>query len=125
MARKGWDALSDAYRARLQRKGIGQSAYESGAFLHGARGHTSQAQESFTRRVGRFVQTHGAPQEPEEQAQHIRGMGTSQGQAYMDYRRKMTRLYERGEYRKAEAMYQRRDKSVPQSMWWYHGMFGG
>jgi len=125
MARKGWDALSDAYRSRLERQGIGKAAYESGTSLHGARGHTSQTSESFKRRVSRFVQSHGSPLDTDEQAQHIRSMGTSQGQDYMDYRRKMTRLYERGDYKAAEAMYQRRDKSVPGAMWWYHGMFGG
>jgi hypothetical protein len=125
MARKGWDALSDAYRARLQGNGITESAYESGASLHKARGHTSQAQESFTRRVDRFVQNFGTTEDTEEQRQNIRDMGTGQGQAYMDYRRQMTRTYERGDYKKAQALYAKRDRSVPDSMWWYHGMFGG
>lgn len=39
MARKSWDRLSDNYRARLERKGVTRSAYESGTSMQGARGH--------------------------------------------------------------------------------------
>ena len=39
MARKGWDSLSDGYRARLQKGGISRSAYERGESLAKARGH--------------------------------------------------------------------------------------
>ena len=136
MARKGWDALSDAYRGRLQSKGIGQAAYESGASLHKARGHTSQAKESFTRRVGRFVQSHATGDAPhtrgreiqameaEDLAAKIRGMGPQKAQAYMDYRREMTRRYERGDYEGAKRMYEKRPKGSAAHMYWYHGMFG-
>ena len=137
MARKGWDSLSDAYRTRLQRTGIGQSAYESGASLHGARGHTSVAKESFTRRVNRFVESHATGDRPhvrgqqiqamdsQEQARRIRAMGPQRAQEYMDYRRKMTRLYEKGDYEKARTMYLQRPKGSAAHMYWYHGMFGG
>lgn len=127
MARKGWDALSDNYRRRLQRKGISKSAYESGSSLHKARGH-SQAEEAFRKRATRFVHAFGVPDgDPSEEIRELKDMGRVQGQAYMDYRREMTRLYESGRYLEAEAMYKQRDKSlaVPDYMWWYHGMFGG
>lgn len=39
MARKGWDSLSDKYRARLERNGVTRSGYESGTSLGKARGH--------------------------------------------------------------------------------------
>jgi len=40
MARpRNWDALSPAYRARLQRNGITRQAYVSGASVKDARGH--------------------------------------------------------------------------------------
>jgi hypothetical protein len=39
MARKSWGALTPAYRRRLERGGVSQSAYESGASLKAARGH--------------------------------------------------------------------------------------
>lgn len=137
MARKGWDALSDAYRARLSRSGINQSAYESGASLHGARGHTSQQSESFGRRIARFVEGHATGHRPhvrgqeiramdsDELARRIHAMGPVRGQEYMDERRKMTRAYERGDYATAKRLYDKRPSGSPAHMWWYHGMFGG
>lgn len=42
MARsRNWDALSDSYRARLNRAGITRESYLSGAPLRGARGHAA------------------------------------------------------------------------------------
>lgn len=137
MARKGWDALSEAYRSRLSAGGISQSAYESGASLHGARGHTSQQSESFGRRVARFVETHATGDRPhvagqeiqamdsDELARRVKAMGPQQGQQYMDERRKMTRAYERGNYDEARRRYLNRPKGSPAHLWWYHGMFGG
>lgn len=39
MARKGWNALSAAYRTRLEKAGITKTDYESGASIRKARGH--------------------------------------------------------------------------------------
>lgn len=39
MARRSWEALSSAYRRRLERAGITQQMYESGISLARARGH--------------------------------------------------------------------------------------
>jgi hypothetical protein len=39
MARKGWTQLTPAYRQRLEKAGITQSEYESGASIRAARGH--------------------------------------------------------------------------------------
>lgn len=41
MARKGWGALSPTYRKRLEKAGIDQTAYDSGASIQGARGHAN------------------------------------------------------------------------------------
>jgi len=135
MARKGWDALSETYRKRLQNKGISRSAYESGASLNLARGHIDPLWEAFQKRAQRFVRGFGVPEDDsrfgevfeDEEIQRIKDMGIQQGQAYMDYRRNMTRLYESGDYKQAEAMYKQRNKklNLPEYMWWYHGMFGG
>lgn len=137
MARKGWDALSGAYRRRLERQGISEQAYASGQSLHRARGHVSQPDEAFRKRVTRFVTSFGVPEDNErwnpqgntveDEIARLRRMGPVQAQEYMDYRRQMTRYWERGETDKAMRMYRRRDQSinVPEYMWWYHGMFGG
>ena len=39
MARKGWEALSAAYRKRLEKSGISRADYEGGASIKKARGH--------------------------------------------------------------------------------------
>lgn len=39
MARKGWDALSPAYRQRMERNGVTRDIYESGGSIQKARGH--------------------------------------------------------------------------------------
>lgn len=48
MARRGWDQLSDTYRQRLERSGISQSEYQSGASLAGARGHGATPERPLT-----------------------------------------------------------------------------
>jgi hypothetical protein len=137
MARKGWDALSDAYRRRLQRQGISEQAYTSGQSLHAARGHVSAQQESLRKRITRFVTSFGVPEEDDrfnphgytiqDEIERLRSMNPQQVQDYMDYRRQMTRYWEGGKPDKAMTMFKRRDRSlnVPEFMWWYHGMFGG
>jgi len=137
MARKGWDALSDTYRRRLERKGITQQAYVSGQSLHQARGHVSASNESLRKRITRFVTSFGVPEDnprynPQgytiaDEITRLRVMSPQQAQDYMNYRRQMTRYWERGDTDKAMTMYRRRDRSVnvPEYMWWYHGMFGG
>lgn len=128
MARKGWESLSEPYRARLKRQGITRPAYEGGASLHKARGKGTPSKEAFNKRTSRFVHTFGVPGDsPDIDIARIRALGPTKGQEYMDYRRKMTKLYERGDYRQAETLYLERDQSqnLPVHMWWYHGMFGG
>lgn len=44
MARKGWGSISPGYRERLERGGITEQSYESGASLSEARGHPSRSQ---------------------------------------------------------------------------------
>ena len=41
MARKGWDALSPAYRARIEKAGLTRADYEAGTSLTRARGHAN------------------------------------------------------------------------------------
>lgn len=41
MARKGWNALSTNYRARLEKAGISKTDYEGGQSIQSARGHAA------------------------------------------------------------------------------------
>jgi hypothetical protein len=53
--RRNWDALSPAYRTRLERGGITKRQYEAGAKLSGARGHaeTPEHPRDLQRRANR------------------------------------------------------------------------
>jgi hypothetical protein len=54
--RRVWSALTKAYRARLERKGIDQRQYESGASLKAARGHakTPESLKEYARNPKKF-----------------------------------------------------------------------
>lgn len=51
MARKGWDQLSPGYRARLEKNGVTEAAYNRGESIQAARGH-SQTPERPTQAAG-------------------------------------------------------------------------
>lgn len=122
--RKGWDALSDAYRDRLKRSGINKQVYESGAPLHGARGHTSQVRENFNQQSRRFAKTYVAGREETRVRQQVQAMGAQKGRAYMEDVRKMVRLYESGDTEQAKRLWEGRDQSLPAYLFFYHGLFG-
>lgn len=136
MARKGWDQLSGKYRDRLVRKGVTEHDYSSGAPLHGGRGHGTASKEAFMRRSAAFARDEvksktsrrGFNPLPERTAgtirAHVRGMGRVKGEAYMAKVKKMTRLYERGDTEEARRMWEQRDTSQPDYLYFYHGIFG-
>lgn len=129
MARKGWDALSDTYRDRLVRGGIDRGSYESGASLHGARGHKSAATESWFRDTNKFAREtawHAGDQanlSVEKVKREIRSMGRREGSKHIAHQRKLIRLYERGETQAARALWEQRDTSLPDYLFYYHGVF--
>lgn len=55
--RKGWSQLSPAYRKRLASAGISRHAYERGASIKGARGHTRTREHAGP---SRHVKAHGS-----------------------------------------------------------------
>ena len=136
MRRKGWDLLSDAYRNRLTRSGITEQSYSSGAALHAGRGHTSKTQEQYLKEVRVFAKQEmtrktsrtGKRTTPERTEssirQHLKSLGAQEGRDHMRMTRQMTRLYETGETERAHRMWLRRDKRLPDYMFWYHGVFG-
>jgi len=137
MARKGWHNLSDAYRERLIRNGIGPTEYAEGEALHGARGKGSANKEAFYRRAARFARAEMKPKSSRlgvatpvpGRTEHsirerIKSMGSARGTEYMTQVRQMTRLYERGDHEQARRMYEARDTNLPNYMFFYHGIFG-
>lgn len=124
--RKGWDNLTDAYRARLARRGITEADYTSGVPLHGARGHKSPTAEAFQRSSARFAResTKFDKTVPASTVRkRIRAMGSVKGTAYIQQRREMIRLYQSGDTAKAHQLWEHRDTSLPEYMHWYHGIF--
>jgi hypothetical protein len=54
MARKGWDDLSPAYRDRLSKAGISESAYNQGESIQSARGHSQTPEHPRSFNESRF-----------------------------------------------------------------------
>lgn len=125
MARKGWDSLSDNYRARLGRSGVTQSAYESGAPLTKARGHTSAAKESYDRSVNKFVKDYADSYRRDrgDLKKRFKALGPTKGRQVMRSQRESQRLYESGEIEKAKQRWEHRDRSLPDYLFYYHGVF--
>lgn len=135
MARKGWDALSDAYRDRLVRKGVTKVGYESGVPLEGARGHISPATEKWQRDTAKFARDYtryrqtntrsNVPFPTEKQVRdYVRGLGRSQGRLYMSNVRAMVADYESGNLGGAQQRWVARPSTAPNYMYYYHGIFG-
>lgn len=128
--RKGWDNLSESYRARLQRSGITRSKYNSGRSLSKARGHTSRARETQTRNVDKFIdryqQTYPFLTEDYDQLrEELRSMSPSDARKALEQQKEAQRLYDSGEIKKARRIWERRDQRLPDWMFYYHGAWGG
>jgi hypothetical protein len=54
MARRGWNALSPGYKARLQKAGITQADYEAGQSITAARGHLHTPERPTAGNVNKF-----------------------------------------------------------------------
>ncbi len=129
MARKGWDLLSPAYRARLERKGITEQGYAGGQSLSAARGHISATVESdrarFRRSVERFktrlVLFYGRDEEEIEEV--LDGLSRSEIEDLMSTQRDAERLYDSGLRDEASAIYVERHRDLPDWLYFYHGAF--
>jgi hypothetical protein len=138
--RKSWDELTDKYRERLLRNGIGPAQHAAGAAISKARGKGAPGREALGKRITRFLTRIEAPTASRAvEKQRLMALGPVRAQQYMDYRRKMTRQWETGHYQRAKDMYVARDTSIrgvlyrrrrydnrmEDATWWYHGIFGG
>jgi hypothetical protein len=125
MARKGWDQLSTNYRSRLERKGVGKTAYESGASLQQARGHKSAGHESTRRIINDFIRRmelyYG--RDPDDTREALAEYSTAQVAAGVRRQRDSERAYDRGHMQLAKDLWEQRDQSLPDWMFFYHGAF--
>jgi hypothetical protein len=128
--RKGWDNLSDSYRKRLQRSGITKSKYNSGRPLAKARGHTSRARETQIRQVDKFIERYQSTYEflsedYDELREELRRMRPGETKRALEQQREAQKLYDSGEIIKARRIWEKRDKRLPDWMFYYHGAWGG
>lgn len=134
MARKSWDELSPAYRARLERAGIGSREHAAGASLHKARGHKTMqhektqriqnrvARDTFAQRwAGQYARLYGRP--VDEVRRELARIPVTRLNKGLRRQVEMQRLYDQGLFDEATEMWEQRDTSLPEWMFFYHGYF--
>ena len=134
MARKSWGELSPAYRARLERAGIGSREHAAGATLHKARGHKSLQHEK-TQRIERraereafadrwatqYARLYGMP--VDEVRRELSTVSVTRLNKGLRRQLEMQRLYDEGRFEEATELWEMRDTSLPEWMFFYHGYF--
>jgi hypothetical protein len=132
VARKAWDDLSPAYRARLVRKGVTEESHKAGASLSQARGHKSRAEENERRRVLRqidkYVERYGKEYSLTAKGKqvlkdHLRAHKTADAIDHMWIQESAYELFMAGHLQQAGAAWSLREKDAPEWMFWYHGPF--
>src|SRR5213078_506619 len=99
MARKTWEQLTPAYRARLERQGIGKQQHEAGASLHKARGKQSAQHESEQKKVNRgvnhFIEEYSAlyGRDPSDVKEALSEFPKAQVWAGIQHQQQMQELY--------------------------------
>jgi hypothetical protein len=129
MARKTWDQLSDAYRKRLQRAGIGPKEHATGQGIARARGHRSKTAENSRRRflrerqrwAERYAETYGQDFDVVEEA--LSEMDDSEIAELIADQTEMERLYQSGHTDSASQRYAMRTNVAPDNLNYYHGIF--
>jgi hypothetical protein len=131
--RKRWEDLSPDYRKRLERNGITEAKHASGAGLAKARGKKSANYERHQSRLRKFAKIyadtyHGfAPAEHaksrQEVLQVLRAMPQKQAQNVMRRQAEALEAYLRGDSAKGRRLWNRRNKRLPDWLYYYHGAF--
>lgn len=128
--RKSWDELTPDYRARLERKGVNRAKHESGKGSHAkARGHKSRPHERKQSREYREVNSWIADyagmygKDPDDVREALAEFPKTQVVAGIHHQLKMQELYHSGRFKQARALWDKRDRSLPDWMNFYHGYF--
>lgn len=133
MARKRWEDLSPKYRARLERQGITKQSHGAGATLpesvakKARRTAQRQAKERAEKQKhirewrNDVIRMYHIP--PEEIRELQRRLSVDEMYAAIVYQEKMQELYVSGRFAKAREMWDNRDKSLPDWMFFYHSYF--
>jgi hypothetical protein len=129
MARRTWEQLSPAYQARLRKQGIGPEEHASGVPLHKARGKQSPQAEAEQRKwyrhinkfANRFARYYGVDADDVKDA--VKELGKPEAQRALALQERMEELYHEGRQEEARQLWESRDRSLPDWMFFYHGAF--
>jgi hypothetical protein len=86
MARKLWEALTEAYRKRLTRAGISKAAYERGESVQAARGHAHTPEHPEEAYKGKNAERFAAyrKRRAERQSTRMRKSAKARAEEYMN-----------------------------------------
>lgn len=130
--RKGWDRLKDDYRKRLLRGGIDRAAYEAGASLGKARGHTPKRipptppiPPLTTAEVDAYIEKMRDLYRVPEYAirEDMAALTSEQLRDLVRNQEKMEDAYHYGNADDATRLWELRDQTLPEWMNMYHSWF--
>lgn len=131
--RKGWDALTPAYRKRLERGGISQSRYEAGESLKQARGHKPKpvtppkpiipplTTDELDDYIEKMRDLYRVPEYVIRQ--DLSGLSAERLRDAVRLQVRMEEAYHTDHYADATALWEQRDDSLPDWMNRYHSWF--
>lgn len=127
--RKGWDDLSTGYRKRLERGGITQQSYDSGVSLSKARGKAGEEQLRQDLATWKDKQRIFYGRKPKEIDASVRGLTKDELRALLKIQAEAETLFDPRVKQsdrpktKAHKVWNRRQKTVPEWMYYYHGYY--
>lgn len=128
-SRRGWDSLSEKYRRRLERNGITQQQYESGASLTAARGKSNAAAFQAELAAYKLSMKNNYSKTSVQVDRELRGKTREEKLAIIRTQQQAeaafnpNTLTKNRPKTKAHKIWKMRDEAVVEWMYWYHGMW--
>lgn len=123
--RKPWDELSEGYRKRLERQGVSPRAHASGSDIFAARGKRSREYQAEQRFIfgwySDFAQLYG--RNVEDMMGDLAEFGRDEILSAMRLQEQMADLYQLGFQSDARRLWETRDRSLPDWLFYYHSYF--
>lgn len=107
---KPWSDLSPKTRAEKLRHGIGPKEHAAGVSV--------KKVQAFERELVRLYD-----RDREEVRQELKSYDMLKVSRAIDSQRRMAKLYDQGRSADARALWEKRDQSLPEWMFYYHGAF--
>lgn len=117
--RKAWSDLSPQYRARLAKAGVTPQSHQSGASLTKARGH------QYTKPFNDWLSSNARMYGRDEQMMRADLAGFKKADIFsaIQLQQDAERAYNEGRLAEATRLWNMRDRSLPDWMFYYHGYF--